>query len=62
MTRSPREPAGRRRTKNRAADGREAERDALAEEIVGPASQLFERGEMDARLLTTSRAADGPKG
>ncbi|MFJ9681336.1 polyphosphate kinase 2 [Streptomyces sp. NPDC101194] len=30
--------------------------------IVGPASRLFERGETDARLLTTSRAADGPQG
>ncbi|WP_327366482.1 polyphosphate kinase 2 [Streptomyces sp. NBC_01217] len=28
--------------------------------IVGPASQLFEQGEVDARLLTTVRAQDGP--
>ncbi|MGW2181747.1 polyphosphate kinase 2 [Streptomyces sp. NPDC001732] len=28
--------------------------------IVGPASRLFERGEMDARLLTTERAEAGP--
>lgn len=29
--------------------------------IVGPASQLFERGEVEARLLATGRRAeDGP--
>lgn len=28
--------------------------------IVGPASQLFERGEMEARLLATGRAEGGP--
>ncbi|MFE7465497.1 polyphosphate kinase 2 [Streptomyces sp. NPDC057499] len=30
--------------------------------IVGPASRLFERGEMDARLLTTDRSGPGPGG
>ncbi|MER5366791.1 polyphosphate kinase 2 [Streptomyces sp. NPDC002722] len=30
--------------------------------IVGPASRLFEQGEMDARLLTTDRALAGPTG
>ncbi|MFD7529623.1 polyphosphate kinase 2 [Streptomyces sp. NPDC059849] len=30
--------------------------------IVGPASRLFEQGEMEARLLTTDRAVAGPTG
>lgn len=30
--------------------------------IVGPASRIFEQGEMEARMLTSGRTAAGPEG
>lgn len=73
MMRSAEEPSGRRKAKKQSAGpgkprrtpSRRRPATAAPGSTASPwptavASRLFERGEMDARLLTTERAQPGP--